>query len=101
MSDGVIDYCWLLLLNRFDSFRLSVLNVVVSEMLGKNVVCVVLILVLVVIRLCFVVVILGWCNSICDDRFVGRLVSVGFVFGIFVGRILVGRVVLVSRFSVF
>lgn len=56
---GVNDYVVVLVLNRLFSVGFVVLNVFVSEIFGKNVVCVVLILVFVVSSVCLVCIMLG------------------------------------------
>lgn len=70
---GIKFYILLLVLNNDDRLLLVVDILLVRFIDGKNVVCVVLILVLVVINVCLVFIIFGCCNKICDDNFVGNL----------------------------
>lgn len=67
-------------MNRLFSEVLVVFVEFVRLIVGKNVVCVVLMLVLVLISICLVVWMFGWCVSSLDGRLFGRLVGM-MLFG--------------------
>lgn len=97
---GVNVYVFVFVLNRFERLLFVVFVEVVSLIFGKNVVCVVLMLVLVVFSVCLVLMMLGWCVSRFDGMFLLMFVNVClfFISEGFCGRLLgSGVLILVIR----
>lgn len=99
-SFGMKFYICVLLLNRLDSFDEVELILLVRLIDGKNVVCVVLMLVLVDINVCLVVIIFGCCSSILFGMLVGSGCMVVILVILFCGSSVLLIGLFVSSISV-